>query len=182
MIERCGGTEVFIRRLDAFFEEGRYRSKEMMLHVPYLYHYAGRPDKSSERVRALLGHYFHARRDGLSDNEDMGCQSSWYMCSALGLYPIMGQDLYLLSAPIFTRAEMTLGASGRTLLIEAPEAGEERLYVKAVTLNGKVLQRAWLHHNEIAQGAKLRFTLDTTPGDWGTQELPPSPMRAIDRP
>lgn len=181
LIERHGGPEAFVKHLDAFFEEGRYRSKEIMLHVPYLYHYAGRPDKSSERTRSLMGQCFHARRDGLSDNEDMGCQSTWYMCSALGLYPIMGQDLYLLSAPLFTHAEIALGASGNSLLIEAPEAGEEHLYVKTVTLNGTPLHRAWLRHHEIAQGAILHFTLDTIPGDWGTQEMPPSPMQATDR-
>jgi len=178
LIERYGGAETFIQHLDTFFDEQRYQSKELMLHVPYLYHYAGRPDKSSERVRTLMEQCFHARRDGLSDNEDMGCQSSWYMCSALGLYPIMGQDLYLLSAPLFTRVEITLGSSGNYLIIEAPDAGEKHLYVKGITLNGKPLHRSWVRHHEIAQGAILRFTLDMIPGDWGTRELPPSPMRS----
>ncbi len=181
LIERHGGREAFLQHLDAFFDEGRYWSKEIMLHVPYLYHYVSRPDKSSERVRALREQYFHTRRDGLSDNEDMGCQSTWYICSALGLYPIMGQDLYMLVAPIFTRTEIALGSSGNSLIIEAPEAGEECLYVKAVTLNGKPLHRSWLRHHELAQGAVLRFTLDMTPGDWGTREMPPSFMQATDR-
>ena len=179
LIERHGGRDAFLRHLDTFFDEGRYWSKEMMLHVPYLYHYVGRPDKSSARVHALRKHFFHATRNGLSDNEDMGCQSAWYMCSTLGLYPIMGQDLYMLVAPAFTRSEMAFGSSGNSLVIEAPDAGEEQIYVKAVTLNGKPLHRAWLRHHEIAQGAVLRFTLSTAPGDWGTRELPPSPMQAI---
>src|SRR5437588_11951751 len=99
------------------------------------------------------------------------------MCSTLGLYPIMGQDLYMLVAPAFTRAEIALGSSGNSLVIEAPQASEEHIYVKAVTLNGKPLHRSWLQHHEIAQGAVLRFTLDTAPADWGTRELPPSPMQ-----
>ena len=178
LIERHGGRDAFLRHLDTFFDEGRYWSKEMLLHVPYLYHYVGRPDTSSARVHALRKHFFHATRNGLNDNEDMGCQSAWNMCSTLGLYPIMGQDLYMLVAPAFTRSEMALGASGKSLVIEAPDAGEEHIFVKAVTLNGKPLHRAWLRHHEIAQGAVLRFTLDTAPGDWGTLELPPSPMQA----
>ena len=93
----------------------------------------------------------------------------------------MGQDLYLLSAPIFTRAEIALGSSGNFLIIEAPDAGENHLYVKGLALNGKALHRAWVRHHEIAQGAILRFTLGMTPGDWGTRELPPSPMQATDR-
>jgi predicted alpha-1,2-mannosidase len=174
LIERHGGREDFLRHLDSFFDEGRYWSKEMMLHVPYLYHYVGRPDLSSARVQALRKLYFHARRDGLRDNEDMGCQSAWYMCSTLGLYPIMGQDLYMLVAPSFTRSEMALGSSGNSLVIEAPEAGEEYIYVKEVTLNGKALDRAWIRHDEIARGAVLRFNLDKAPGEWGMRELPPN--------
>jgi len=62
----------------------------------------------------------------------------------------MGQELYLLSAPIFKRAEITLGSSGNFLLIEAPDAGEKHLYVKGMTLNGKALHRGWVRHHEIA--------------------------------
>jgi len=93
----------------------------------------------------------------------------------------MGQDLYMLIAPAFTRSEMALGSSGKSLVIEAPGAGEEHVYVKAVTLNGNPLRRAWLRHHEIAQGAVLRFSLDTVPGDWGSDEVPPSAMQATDR-
>ncbi len=53
--------------------------------------------------------------------------------------------------------------SENSLIIEVPEAREEYIYVKAVTLNGKPLHRAWIRHHEIAQGAVLRFTLDTSP-------------------
>src|SRR5207248_5503738 len=103
------------------------------------------------------------------------------MLSTMCLYPTLGQDLYLLVAPAFTRTEMALGSSGKSLVIEAPEAREGYIYVKAVTLNGKPLQRARLRYHEIAQGAVLRFSLDTVPGDWGSDEVPQSAMQATDR-
>jgi putative alpha-1,2-mannosidase len=174
LIARHGGSEAFVRHLDEFFDEGYYSSKETMLHIPYLYIYAGRPDKTAERVRICLEKYFHPTRNGLSDNEDMGCQSAWYMCSTMGIYPIMGQDLYLLSSPLFKRTEMMLGTSGNRLVIEAPEAGPDRPFVRSVTLNGKPLDRAWLTHHEIAHGATLHFKLANSPGEWGMKELPPS--------
>lgn len=177
LIERSGGNEGFIAHLDEFFARGYYHSKETMLHVPYLYIYAGRPDKSAERVQECMQRYFKVERDGLSDNEDMGCQSAFYMCAAMGLYPIMGQDLYLLSPPVFTRTEVTLGASGRTLVIEAPDAGPTGLYIVGASLNGQRLERAWIRHGEIAQGATLRLELAAKPGDWGTKHLPPSPLQ-----
>ena len=55
LINRHGGNEKFIRHLDRFFDEGYHYSKETMLHVPYLYIYAGRPDKTAERVWECMG-------------------------------------------------------------------------------------------------------------------------------
>ncbi len=172
LIERCGGNDAFVKRLDEFFDKGYYHSKETILHVPYLYIYAGRPDKTAQRVRECLNKYFQATRNGLKDNEDMGCQSAFFMCSTMGIYPVMGQDLYLLTPPAFTRTEMSLGAGGKKLIIEAPNAGPENRYVVSATLNGKPLDRAWLRHHEIAEGAVLHFELINCPGDWGTKNLP----------
>jgi len=176
LVERHGGNEAFIAHLDRFFEEGHYHSKETMLHVPYLYHYAGRPDRSSARARECLVKYFRATRDGLSDNEDMGCQSAFFMWVSMGMYPIMGQDLYLLSAPVFERVEIELGKSGRTLTIESPGASPERIYIRVANLNGKPLERAWIAHDEIAWGGTIRFELSDKPADWGRKTAPPSPL------
>jgi predicted alpha-1,2-mannosidase len=176
LIGRHGGPEAFVRYLDRFYETGQYYPKETMLHVPYLYTYAGRPDKTAERVRACLAKNFHATRGGLNDNEDMGCHSAFYMCSTMGLYPVMGQDLYLLTAPAFTRTELALGASGKTLVIEAPGAGPDGRYVVSATMNGQPLDRAWVRHAEFADGAVVRLELAGRPGAWGTSEPPPSPL------
>jgi len=176
LIRRHGGDEAFIRHLDAFFDGGHYHSKETMLHIPWLYTYAGRPDRTGERVRDCLRRFFRPTRDGLSDNEDMGCQSAFYMCSAMGLYPIMGQDLYLLGPPVFTRSETRLGESDAALIIEAPDAGGERPYVAGATLDGRPLERAWLRHSEIAHGATLHLDLSAEPSDWGRGTPPPSPL------
>jgi predicted alpha-1,2-mannosidase len=174
LIERCGGNDAFVKRLDEFFDKGFYHSKETILHVPYLYIYAGRPDKTAQRVRACLEKYFQVARDGLKDNEDMGCQSAFFMCSTMGIYPVMGQDLYLLTTPAFTRTEMSLGTGGKKQIIEASNAGAENLYIVSATLNGKPLDRAWLRHREIAEGAVLQFELKDRPTDWGTKNPPPS--------
>jgi len=146
-----------------------------MLHVPYLYTYAGRPDRTADRVRECMARHFRPARKGLTDNEDMGCQSAWYMCSAIGVYPIMGQDIYILSTPVFECTRIALGASGRSLTIEAPGAGPERPYVASATLDGRALTRAWIRHGEIAGGAVIRFELSDRPADWGAGEPPPSP-------
>lgn len=197
LVARFGGPEKFIAALDDFFLpiepqpwpgygmpylHNRYHSKETMLHVPYLYHYAGRPDRSADAVRHALEKNFHANRDGLRDNEDMGCQSTFYLASTLGLYPVMGQDLYWLTTPVFSRSEITVGANGERLVIEAPSAGPQHPYIASATLDDRPLERAWLRHAEIAKGSTLRLTLSTIPTTWGTAHPPPSPLSAGDAP
>jgi len=179
LIARLGGAEAFIRRIDDFLADSNdHPWKEIVLHTPWLYHYAGRPDLSAEKVRRQLQKHYRTERKGLDDNEDMGCQSTFYMCSSLGIYPVMGQDLWLLGTPVFTRSEIVLGDSGRSLVIEAPAAGASRPYVVAATLDGKTLDRAWLRHGEIAHGAVIRLTLAEKPGTWGRTLLPPSPLQS----
>ena len=176
LVARHGGAPAFLAHLDQFFDGGHHYSKETMLHVPYLYIYAGRPDRAADRVRECLAKYFQPTRDGLHDNEDMGCQSAFYMCSTMGLYPMMGQDLYLLTTPAFTRTTIQLGQSGRILVIDAPQAGPEAKYIVAAKLNGQPLNRAWIRHTEIAAGAHLEFELSSKPGSWGAGQVPPSPL------
>lgn len=174
LIERHGGSEVFVRHLDEFFDNNYFYLKETMLHIPYLYIYGGRPDKTADRVKEYRSKGYKATRKGLMDNEDMGCQSAWYMCSAMGLYPVMGQDIYLLTTPVFKSIKISLGRSGNILTIETPEAGTGKDYIISATLNGIPLNRAWVRHSEIKDGAVIKFTLGHKSNDWGREELPPS--------
>jgi Na+/melibiose symporter-like transporter len=127
-------------------------------------------------LRTILAKAYSTARNGLPDNEDMGCHSAFYMCGMLGLYPVMGQDWYFLTAPAFTSSTITLGESGATFVIRAPEASPEHLYISAATLNGKPIDRAWVYHREIDKGGELTLDLCTAPTSWGTKRQPPSPM------
>lgn len=178
LVRRHGGPAAFARAIDRFLER-LSPCKEVFMHIPWLYHYAGRPDRSAARVWEILHREYAARRNGLPDNEDMGCHSAFYICGALGLYPIMGQDLYLLSAPFFRAAQVSLGDGGPRLVIEttgAPPGGPR--FLRGAELNGRRLDRAWLRHGEIAQGATLRLELSERPTAFGRRRLPPSPMAA----
>jgi len=176
IIERHGGPPKFVQHLDRFFASYMYGWKEIILHTPYLYHYAGRPDKSADRIRERMSIY-RPTRSGLPENEDMGSHSAFYMCSAMGFYPIMGQDFYLLSTPCFEQSVTALGESGKTLTINAPMAGTEKgLYITGARLNGKEIRRAFVKHAEIASGAVIDLTLAEKPDIFGTTELPPQAL------
>ena len=184
LVKRHGGAEAFVEYLNAYFSEDQkdkrfnYRQNETGLHIAYLYLYAGRPDLTMLATRKLLKKYYNPTRKGLHDNEDMGSQSTFYICSSLGFYPVMGQDLYWLTAPVFTRGEVSVNTKGDKLIIEAPAASEQNTFVQSATLNGAPLDRAWIRHREISNGAVIHFVMGDQPTAWGKEALPPSPLSA----
>jgi putative alpha-1,2-mannosidase len=127
----------------------------------YLFALAGRPDLTQRWVRWLMDSQFPDRPDGLPGNDDGGTMSAWYVFSALGIYPIVGSDRYVLGAPRFPRIE--LSRSDGTFTIEAEGVSAERPYVQAVTLDGVALPLPELRHHELRGGRTLRFTMGPQP-------------------
>jgi predicted alpha-1,2-mannosidase len=175
LIKLSGDSETFVRRLDAFFDvPGRYDvGNEPGFLAPYLYIWAGRPDKTDARVRQIIAESYHAGKSGLPGNDDSGAMSSWYAFGQIGIFPNAGQDVYLIGSPAYPRTTLHL-AGGKDFIIEARNLSKTNIYVTAATLNGKPLDRAWLRHREIVAGGRLLLTMANTPGDWAEHNLPPS--------
>jgi predicted alpha-1,2-mannosidase len=175
MIEKSGGPETFVRRLDAFFDvPGRYDvGNEPGFLAPYLYIWAGRPDKTDARVRQIIAASYHAGPNGLPGNDDSGAMSSWYAFGQIGIFPNAGQDVYLIGSPAYPQTTLHL-AGGKDFVIEARNLSAENVYVTSATLNGQPLDRAWLRHPEIAAGGRLVLTMASAPSGWAEHDLPPS--------
>jgi predicted alpha-1,2-mannosidase len=175
LIAKIGGPQKFVDRLDAFFAvPGRYDvGNEPGFLAPYLYNWAGRPDKTAEHVREIIAKSYHAGPTGLPGNDDSGAMSSWYAFGQMGVFPNAGQDVYLIGSPAYSQTTLHL-AGGKDFVIEARNLSAENIYITAATLNGKPLDRSWLRHSEIAAGGRLVLTMSKTPGHWGEQNLPPS--------
>jgi predicted alpha-1,2-mannosidase len=142
------------------------------MEVPYAYIYAGRPDRTSEVVRAVMKYQYTTGRGGLPGNDDSGGTSSWYVWSAIGIFPVAGQAIYLIGSPIFDSAEITLGDI--RFSIEAVGNSNENIYVRRAELNGQGIDRAYLTHKELVSGGVLRLHMGTSPSNWGRHNLPPS--------
>ena len=185
LIDALGGDEVFVDRLDALFSAdsqttgrdqaditgliGQYaHGNEPSHHIAWLYHHAGRPDKSADRVREILGSLYAAMPDGLSGNEDCGQMSSWYVLAALGLYPVSPcSDEYVIVPPLFPRVTLRLDGD-RIFTIRVKGGGKKRRYVRSASLNGESLPRSFVRHGEIARGGELVLALGDRPGRrWG---------------
>jgi len=176
IIQLTGGDEMFRRRLDFIFARGHFDvTNEPGFLMPTLYNYAGRPDKSADIVHYLLEKAFTDSRAGIPGNDDSGAMSSWLIFQTLGIYPVAGQDIYLISAPSIPDASLAL-ANGKKLRLVANNLDRDGLnrYVQSVTLNGVDLPNAWFRHDQIKDGATLVFTMGSAPTNWGRAVPPPS--------
>lgn len=182
MIEMIGGKKAFIEKLDRLFTlpstlpsyappdiagmVGQYaHGNEPAHHVAYLYVYAGAPHKTQSRVRSLMDTMYKAEPDGMQGNEDVGQMSAWYFLSALGFYPVDPvSGIYVLGSPVTTGATLDMG-KGRVLKIEVQRTNAADAYVKEFRLNGKVQDKAWFRHSDIANGGTLTFVMSGEPNE-----------------
>jgi predicted alpha-1,2-mannosidase len=172
LINRLGGDEAFTQWLDEFFKSGNYNpGNEPDLLAPWFYIHAGHPERTQATVRNLLAKYYKVGREGLPGNDDAGAMTSWFIWSALGIYPNAGQNYYYIGSPIFSRSTISLGA-GKSFVIEARNAGAQNRYIQAAMLNGKALDRAFLQHSELISGGTLVLTLGPEPSTWGRSDRP----------
>jgi predicted alpha-1,2-mannosidase len=176
LIEMAGGKDAFVHRLDWTFLRGHFDvTNEPGFLLPVLYNYAGRPDKTADIVHMVLEKAFTNSRAGIPGNDDSGAMSSWLIFSTLGIFPVAGEDVYLISTPSIPNASLALG-DGRKLRIVARNLDANGLnrYVQSATLNGVDLPNAWFRHSQIKDGATLVLTMGSAPSEWGKATSPPS--------
>lgn len=164
----------------SYYNQFRYNpNNEPDLHVPWMYTLIGQPWKTSTVLHAAQQLFTNAP-NGVTGNDDLGTMSAWYLFSAMGLYPVVpGTGQFVLHAPRFSRVDVDMG-NGRTLRIEAPQAGDGKpRYIRDVSLDGRDHAAVWLDWERLRQGGRLRFDLTDAPQPqgWGTraQDLPASP-------
>ena len=161
LIECMGGRERFEEKLDSMFEHSLYwHGNEPCHQVAYLYDFIGRHDKCCRAVRHILDTEYMNAPWGLGGNDDAGQMSAWYIFSALGFYPVCpGDARYYLACPRFERVDIKVGRDKRfTIMCDGKLTDDTR--VKAVRLNGKLLKRLYITHDEIVKGGVLEFEIE----------------------
>lgn len=179
LIEKLGGDAAFVQKWDEQFEKRHIRGyfnieNEPVILAPYQYIYAGRPDKVQEIIPLILSESYHATPFGWPGNDDSGTLSAWYVFSALGFYPNPGQNWYFLGTPLFDESHLQL-ENGKEIVITVNRNSDDQHYIKKVTLNDRPLNRAFIFHHELINGAQLDFEMSSTPTDWARGIKPPSP-------
>jgi putative alpha-1,2-mannosidase len=159
-------------------------NNEPDMEVPWAYHYAGRPDRTAEIVHAALTWQFGTGPGGLPGNDDSGGLSSWYVWASLGLFPVAGQNLFLVNAPAFDRAVLQAGdgefiieTSGHRetpIGVDGVDRDPPAQYVQSATLDGQPLHATHLRATDIHRGGRLHLRLGPEPSAWGRRIRPPS--------
>lgn len=128
-------------------------------HCIYLYDWVGKPGKTQARVREVMEKFYSCTPDGYCGDEDNGQTSSWYVFSAMGFYPVCPASCqYAIGSPLFDEVTVHL-PSGKDITITASGNGRDAVYVGKVTLNGRNYTRNYFTHNDLTEGAKIKFTM-----------------------
>jgi len=181
LIDLLGGKEPFADKLDQLFkvEEGvkgeqasadisgligaYAHGNEPGHHTTFLFNYAGRAWRTQELNRLIQTTMYSNSPEGLCGNEDCGQMSAWYVFSALGFYPVNPSELtYQFGSPVVQEAILEI-APGKIFTVKAPMASLTNKYIQKVSLNGKVLDRSYITHQEIMNGGILEFEMGAAP-------------------
>lgn len=183
LIQCMGGEEKFTNRLDELFtmhlpeeyyekneditEEGLLggyvHGNEPSHHIPYLYAWTSQPWKTQYWVREIMNRMYKNNINGLSGNDDCGQMSAWYLFTAMGFYPVCpGTDEYVLGAPYVPYMKLVL-PNGKIFEMKAPGVSDKKRYVKQVKLNGKVVDKLFIRHQDIVKGGILEFVMSASP-------------------
>ena len=135
---------------------------EPSLDIPWEYDYVGEPYQTQDTVRKIQDQIWTDAPGGLAGNDDLGEMSSWYVWSALGMYPeAPGTATLALGSPLFTQEVITL-PSGNTLTINGSGAADNAPYVQSATWNGSAWNNAYTPSGMLSAGGTLNFTLGTS--------------------
>ena len=164
LINLTGGDQEFAARTDtALTNQFILFDNEPVLHVPYLFNYANRPDLSQKWVRNIMKTHYTNSPFGLPGNDDHGAMSSWYVFSAMGFYPVCpGRPVYDLGSPLFKKITINL-QNGKKWIVNSKNNGPGQPFVRSTLLNGKPLNTGWISHSSIVQGGDLTFEMDKIP-------------------
>jgi putative alpha-1,2-mannosidase len=188
LIELMGGDAAYIKQLDHFFENDQYNhANEPDIQAPFMYNASTKPYKSQVLVHKLAAdtvvqYYFNDNSRGIDPfidriyknqpdayirtmDDDAGANSAWFVFAACGFSPAcVGSPVYYLNVPLFPEVSFEW-PNRKAFKITTENYSERHPYIAQVKLNGRVLDRTWITHEEIMKGGELVITAADHPND-----------------
>ena len=175
LVALYGGEKNFEAKLDSFFTVpwnpsyiarnvetmvGQYCQGNQPDHeAPFAYYFVGKPEKSQKIIDHILDSLYGIGEQGLelSGMDDAGEMSSWYVFSALGLYPFSATDpKYLVTVPIFDEVKWQQ-ENGKTLTIT--RTGKTR-NLKNILVNGEKNDGYFVPHDLFKKGGRIQIATE----------------------
>jgi len=154
-------------------------SNQPSIATPWMYLFTGQAHKTQETVRETMSQLWNNTTKGIPGQDDLGQMSSWYVFSALGMYPLYpGKADMVLSSPLFSKAQIG------NLTINAPGASDENRFIQKLSVNGVNTSKSWINSEHINQAVTLDFTLSSKPNSsFGAAQAdrPPSYSAAVNK-
>jgi predicted alpha-1,2-mannosidase len=174
--EILGGPDAAVAKLSEFFEKSKtdwensdesaanfprdyyWAGNEVDINAPFLFAQLGRPDLTQKWSRWAVDTFYSDQPSGVPGNDDGGTMGAWYVFATLGLYPVAGGDRYIVGAPRFAKARITM-PNGRELTITADGVSESALYVASVDLDGVPVEMPYLTQAQLNNASSLHFVM-----------------------
>ncbi len=153
-----------------------YLADEFDLGEQFMPDYADYPSETQFVVNDVRRNLYRAGPYGITNNDDLGAESSQFIWEMLGMYPENpGSGDLVFASPGFPRAVINL-PGGPTITINAPGASGSKFYVKSLAINGHFDQKLYVPFSSLSFGATLDWTLSSKPLGWGSgpADAPPS--------
>ncbi|KKK15194.1 alpha-1,2-mannosidase, putative subfamily [Aspergillus rambellii] len=179
LITTLGGPDQFVSRLSFLHDSGLlYVGDEQAFLTVFQFHYAGRPGISTKRAHSYIPSQFNASVRGIPGNDDSGAMGSFAVLSMIGLFPVHGQDVYLINPPFFKEVSIRNNITGKVAMIRNInfDPSYRSIYIQRASRDGKPWTKNWITHEFFTNGGTLELELGSTESDWGTkiEDLPPS--------
>ena len=123
---------------------------------PFLYTFLGKPEKSQAILDRIMDRFYDMGKERLAyaGMDDAGEMSSWYVFTAMGIYPFSPADEeYLVTAPLFDKVEIRLGKETCRILKKGP--GRR---ITGIAYDGRPVQGALVSDRDLTRGKDLVVT------------------------
>ncbi|MCX2585399.1 GH92 family glycosyl hydrolase [Pedobacter sp. MR22-3] len=164
LISLMGGKKSLENELDSIFLKKEYwHGNEPGHQIPFLYNYTSSPWKTQKQVSRILDEEYDEGAGGLSGNDDAGQMSAWYVFASLGFYPVDPvSGMYQITSPSFNQMIISFD-TGKKLNIKTVRSTQNAIYISKIMLNGKILRKNEITHQQLVSGGLLTFYLREKP-------------------
>lgn len=153
------------------------------MQTPFLFNYAGKPWLTQYWTRQIIDSVYSgiSPQSGYSGDEDQGLMGSLAAMLKMGIFSTDGgtnnRPFYELTSPIFSKVIISLNTNyypGKTFVIEAKQTSREHLYIQSARLNGRLLAKPILFHDDLIKGGRLELSMGSRPNtQWGRDGINP---------